>query len=101
MAILRAPNSYMPHLKNMNKLLVSYVGTAGHLYWLITGKKHPKVEECSKFKDGHHFIEYDENKEEYLCPCGKSEEQNHEKLQTQTSANKMDSLPNVPGPSLH
>lgn len=27
----------------MTKQLTSYVGTASHLYWLLTGKTHPKL----------------------------------------------------------
>jgi len=31
---------------NQRKIVRDYVGTAGHLYWLITGNHHPKCE-CS------------------------------------------------------
>jgi len=59
----------------MQQQIISYVGTAQHLYWLVTGQKHPKVEEKG--------------------------EQNNEELQTQNADKYVDSLPNVPGPSLY
>jgi hypothetical protein len=52
----------------MSKQIASYVGTASHLYWLLTGNLHPKLREPITLED------YMFNPIEDLKKCPKSQE---------------------------